>query len=67
MRRNPPAEKPVVQQRSLVACPSDHKSLAIFDARGLLAWCKVCHSEQLISYEEIDRIRQSFQASPAVV
>jgi hypothetical protein len=37
-----------------------HKRIATFSERGLLALCKLCHSECLISWEELDRIRAGF-------
>lgn len=61
MKRNPPTTKPVVQNQRLVFCPDDHKRIATFDASGLLVICKECRTEQLISYEQIDEIRSSFQ------
>jgi hypothetical protein len=61
MRGNPPTRPPVIQDQRLVFCPDDHKRIATFDERGLQVICRICRTEQLISYEQIEEIRSSFQ------
>jgi hypothetical protein len=34
-----------------------NKRIESFNEQGLLSWCKVCHCEVLISWEELDQIR----------
>lgn len=41
-------------------CPHDHRRVARFDVRGLLVFCKLCHIEWTVSYEEIAYIQQGF-------
>ncbi len=60
MKRNPPAAKPVIHNQQLVFCPDDGKRIATFDEQGLLVICKECRTEQVISYEAIELIRQAF-------
>jgi hypothetical protein len=51
------SERPIIETTTYVHCPKDHKNVARFNERGLLAFCKVCHNEQVISWAEIERIR----------
>jgi len=55
--------KPVFQTDALTTiahCPRDHKRLVTFDAQGLRAWCKLCKTEWMVTYQEIQWIEQGF-------
>ena len=60
-----PAGKPIETTTQTYAYCTDshhggHKRIATFSERGLLVFCKLCHAEVLISWEELDRIRAGF-------
>lgn len=58
------AGRAIIQTMTTIFCPNDHKRVATFERRGLLAWCKVCKAERLLTWAQIEQIRQSYAGSP---
>lgn len=65
MIATPVTQSAATSQREPVVCDIQHKRLVMLGAEGLFVWCKSCHREHCISWDELDRVRQTLQQPPA--
>lgn len=63
--RTMPVLEPITESLVPIVCDILDKKLALVGEGGIYLWCKGCHREHLVSWEQYDALRAQAQSEPS--